>query len=64
LLFKSVSGDGERLVHAVLMLLAAVGFLAGLGAYVCLGAQAEYTLLHSPGNTALGATICLIDGPG
>ena len=46
LMFKSALGDGEHLVQAVWMMLAAVGLLIGLGLYVFLGAKAE-TLLMS-----------------
>lgn len=53
LMFKSVLGDGAYLVHAVLMMLAAVGLLVGLGAYVYLGARAEYILLQSMGDRRL-----------
>jgi hypothetical protein len=44
LMFKSALGNGEQLLHATLMLLAAVALMVGLGAYVYLGALAERTL--------------------
>lgn len=50
LMFKSVLGDGSYLVQAVLMMLAAVSLLVGLGVYVYLGARAEYILLQSSGD--------------
>mgnify|MGYP002620836666 CR=1 FL=1 len=47
LMFKSALGDGEALVSAVWMMLAAVGLLIGLGLYVYLGAKAEALLKHN-----------------
>lgn len=47
LLFKAALGEGEHLVEAVWMMLAAVGLLVGLGLYVYLGAKAEALLLGS-----------------
>ncbi len=44
LMFKAALGQGEMLVHAVWMMLAAVGLLIGLGLYVYLGAKAEALL--------------------
>lgn len=44
LMFKSALGEGEYLVEAVWMMMAAVGLLVGLGAYVYLGAKAESIL--------------------
>lgn len=50
LMFKSVLGDGTYLVQSVLMMLAAVGLLVGLGTYVFLGAKAEQVLLQATGD--------------
>ncbi len=47
LMFKSALGDGEYLIQAVWMMLAAVGLLIGLGLYVFLGAKAEALLYHA-----------------
>ena len=47
LMFKSALGDGQYLIQAVWMMLAAVGLLIGLGLYVYLGAKAEALLLTS-----------------
>jgi len=44
LMFKAALGQGEQLVPAVWMMLAAVGLLIGLGLYVYLGAKAEALL--------------------
>ena len=44
LMFKSALGEGEYLIEAVWMMMAAVGLLVGLGAYVYLGAKAESVL--------------------
>ncbi|MDH5301267.1 MAG: PDC sensor domain-containing protein [Gammaproteobacteria bacterium] len=44
-LFKSVLGDGEHLIHAAWLLACSVGLLVGLGIYVYLGARAEAVLL-------------------
>ncbi len=49
LMFKSALGDGNHLAEAVWMMLAAVGLLVGLGAYVYLGARAEASLRASRG---------------
>ena len=46
LMFKSALGDGELLIQAVWMMLAAVGLLIGLGLYVFLGARAEASLIN------------------
>lgn len=46
LMFKSALGYGGDLLSAVLMMLASVGLLVGLGAYVYLGAKAEHLLLQ------------------
>ncbi len=48
LMFKAALGQGDQLVPAVWMMLAAVGLLIGLGLYVYLGAKAE-ALLRSTG---------------
>ncbi|MGK0442802.1 MAG: hypothetical protein ACJA0N_002621 [Pseudohongiellaceae bacterium] len=45
LMFKSALGDGDHLIDAVWMMLAAVALLIGLGLYVYLGAKAEAILL-------------------
>lgn len=45
LMFKAALGQGEMLIHAVWMMLAAVGLLIGLGLYVYLGAKAEVLLM-------------------
>ncbi len=45
LMFKSALGDGQYLIQAVWMMLAAVGLLTGLGLYVHLGAKAEALLI-------------------
>jgi hypothetical protein len=45
LMFKSALGDGQYLIQAVWMMLAAVGLLIGLGLYVFLGAKAEASLI-------------------
>ena len=47
LMFKAALGDGQHLIEAVWMMLAAVGLLVGLGLYVFLGAKAEALLLSS-----------------
>ena len=47
LMFKAALGQGDGLVPAVWMMLAAVGLLIGLGLYVYLGAKAE-ALLRKP----------------
>ncbi len=47
LMFKSALGDGEYLIRAGWMMLAAVGLLIGLGLYVFLGAKAEALLYHT-----------------
>jgi hypothetical protein len=44
LMFKAALGQGEQLIPAVWMMLAAVGLLIGLGLYVYLGAKAESLL--------------------
>lgn len=44
LMFKAALGQGEELIQAVWMMLAAVGLLIGLGIYVYLGAKAESQL--------------------
>jgi len=44
LMFKAALGQGEQLIPAVWMMLAAVGLLVGLGLYVYLGAKAEALL--------------------
>jgi len=44
LMFKAALGEGDQLVKAVWMMLAAVGLLIGLGIYVYLGSKAEETL--------------------
>jgi len=44
LMFKAALGQGEQLIPAVWMMLAAVGLLIGLGLYVYLGAKAEALL--------------------
>lgn len=44
LMFKAALGDGEILLSAVFMMIAAVGLLIGLGIYVYLGAKAEALL--------------------
>ena len=44
LMFKSVLGDSQYLLHAVAMMAAAIGLLIGLGIYVYLGAKAEAIL--------------------
>lgn len=44
LMFKSVLGFPEHLKDAVIMMIAAVGLLTGLGLYVFLGAKAEAVL--------------------
>jgi len=44
LMFKSVLGNAEYLLHAVAMMAAAIGLLIGLGIYVYLGAKAEAIL--------------------
>lgn len=44
LMFKSVLGDSQYLLHAVAMMIAAIGLLIGLGIYVYLGAKAEAIL--------------------
>jgi len=44
LMFKAALGQGDLLVSAVWMMLAAVGLLIGLGMYVYLGARAEALL--------------------
>ncbi len=49
LMFKSALGDGEALLSAVWMMLAAVGLLIGLGLYVYLGAKAEALLKRGNG---------------
>ena len=49
LMFKSALGYGGDLMSAVLMMLAAVGLLVGLGLYVYLGAKAESLLLQHKG---------------
>ncbi len=41
LMFKAALGQGDQLIPAVWMMLAAVGLLIGLGLYVYLGAKAE-----------------------
>ena len=45
ILFKSVLGDAEHLMHAAWLLACSVGLLVGLGVYVYLGARAEAVLL-------------------
>jgi len=47
LMFKAALGQGDQLIPAVWMMLAAVGLLVGLGLYVYLGAKAESLLRHS-----------------
>lgn len=47
LMFKAALGQGEQLIAAVWMMLAAVGLLIGLGLYVYLGARAEALLRTS-----------------
>ncbi len=54
LMFKSVLGDGTYLVQSVLMMLAAVGLLVGLGIYVYLGSKAEQNLLLSSSDRRRG----------
>ncbi len=44
LMFKAALGQGDQLIPAVWMMLAAVGLLIGLGLYVYLGAKAESLL--------------------
>lgn len=44
LMFKAALGEGDQLVKAVWMMLAAVGLLMGLGVYVYLGSKAEEIL--------------------
>ena len=53
LMFKSALGDGETLIPAVWMMLAAVGLLIGLGLYVYLGAKAEVLLKRNNGGGKL-----------
>ena len=50
LMFKAALGQGDQLIPAVWMMLAAVGLLVGLGLYVYLGAKAEALLLRSNGS--------------
>jgi len=47
LMFKAALGQGDQLVAAVWMMLAAVGLLIGLGLYVYLGAKAESLLRNN-----------------
>jgi len=47
LMFKAALGQGDQLIPAVWMMLAAVGLLVGLGLYVYLGAKAEALLRHN-----------------
>lgn len=44
LMFKAALGEGDQLIKAVWMMLAAVGLLMALGVYVYLGSKAEETL--------------------
>lgn len=53
LMFKAALGQGEQLIPAVWMMLAAVGLLVGLGIYVYLGARAEALLKQNNGNKSL-----------
>lgn len=50
LMFKSALGYGGDMLSAVWMMLAAVGLLVGLGAYVYLGAKAESLLVKGRSN--------------
>ena len=50
LMFKSALGEGQYMVEAVWMMMAAVGLLIGLGLYVYLGAKAENILLKNRGH--------------
>lgn len=56
LMFKAALGQGDQLVAAVWMMLAAVGLLIGLGLYVYLGAKAESLLRHPHYNGAVAHT--------
>ena len=50
LMFKSAVGDGQHVMDGVWIMVAAVGLLIGLGAYVYLGARAEQLLLRKKPN--------------
>jgi len=56
LMFKAALGQGDQLIPAVWMMLAAVGLLIGLGLYVYLGARAE-ALLRYDGTIRREATV-------